>query len=110
MVALVDGKLVGWCDIMPTPRPTRAHCGVLGIGIARDFRGRGIGRELMRAALERARRTQLTRIELSVRESNRNAIALYQRMGFEVEGLKRNAVRVDGAYENDVCMALLLDR
>jgi GNAT superfamily N-acetyltransferase len=41
-VALVEDKVVGWCDALPIDRPTRAHTGVLGIGVLAEFRGRGI--------------------------------------------------------------------
>jgi RimJ/RimL family protein N-acetyltransferase len=49
----------------------------------------------------------LTRIELTVRENNANAIALYKSLGFEVEGFHRNAVCIDRQYENLYSMALL---
>lgn len=109
-VALVEEQVVGWCDILPIDRPTRAHCGVLGVGVLAEFRGRGIGTELLRATLEKARAAGLTRIELSVREHNKQVVALYERFGFVLEGLQRNAVRVDGKYENLICMGLLLEQ
>jgi ribosomal protein S18 acetylase RimI-like enzyme len=108
-VALVEERVVGWCDILPIDRPTRAHGGVLGVGVLAEFRGRGIGTALLRATLEKARAAGLTRIELSVRERNKRVVALYERFGFVLEGLQRNAVRVDGEYENLICMGLLLD-
>ena len=61
----------------------------------------------MRAAIEKARSRGLTRIELTVREHNSRAIALYEKIGFVREGLHRNAVRIDGEYENHISMALL---
>jgi ribosomal protein S18 acetylase RimI-like enzyme len=106
-VALLDGRVVGWCDILPLERPTLAHGGTLGIGVARDFRGRGIGTALLQETLERAKAAGLTRIELTVREDNLRAIALYEKLGFVREGLKRNAVRLDGEYGNLVSMGLL---
>ena len=42
-VALVDGKVVGWCDILPIDRPTLAHGGVLGVGVLPEHRAMGIG-------------------------------------------------------------------
>ena len=57
----------------------------------------------LKAAFDRG----LTRIELTVSESNINAIALYRRFGFLVEGLHRNAICVDGRYSNLLSMALL---
>lgn len=64
---------------------------------------------LMRAAIGKARTRGLTRIELTVREHNKPAIALYEKLGFQVEGLHRNAVRVDSKYENHISMALLFE-
>jgi ribosomal protein S18 acetylase RimI-like enzyme len=109
LVALVEGHVVGWCDILPINRPTQAHSGILGVGISSEYRGRGIGPALVLAALANAKAAGFARVELTVRESNRPALALYERFGFAHEGVKRNAVRVDGKYENLLCMALLLD-
>src|SRR5688572_5259966 len=108
-VALVEEKVVGWCDALPIDRPTRAHTGVLGIGVLAEFRGRGIGAALIRETLKKARANGLTRIELSVREGNASVIGLYERFGFVHEGVQRNAIRMDGKYENLICMGLLLD-
>jgi RimJ/RimL family protein N-acetyltransferase len=51
----------------------------------------------------------LTRIELTVRTDNHNARALYERMGFEHEGLQRHAFLVDGQYIGSHAMVLLRD-
>ncbi len=37
-----------------------------------------------------------------------NAIALYKNVGFRAEGLQRNAVRIDGRYENVISMAFVV--
>jgi ribosomal protein S18 acetylase RimI-like enzyme len=107
-VALVDGLVVGWCDITPLDRPLYAHCGSLGIGIIKEFRGRGIGTELMRNTLEKAKNIGLTRVSLSVREDNHTAMNLYKKMGFEIEGFHRNAVLIGLTYENYYSMGILL--
>lgn len=108
-VAIAGEQVIGWCDVVPNTRPVSAHSGVLGIGVARAHRGKGVGSALMQAALQGAREFGLTRVELTVREHNTNAIRLYERFGFTVEGLARNAVLVDGEYENLVSMAVLFD-
>jgi len=107
MVAVSAGRVVGWCDVVPKPRPIYAHVGVLGMGLLPEYRGQGLGDRLIRQTLAAARAFGLTRVELSVRESNAGAIALYNRVGFEIEGLQRNATRVEGVYENVVLMAIL---
>ena len=106
-VALSAGQVIGWCDITPKPRPIYAHGGVLGMGLLPEFRGKGIGEKLIRKTLTAARSFGFHRVELTVRENNPNAIELYKKVGFEIEGLQRDAVQVDGVYENLVLMAVL---
>jgi ribosomal protein S18 acetylase RimI-like enzyme len=102
------GTVAGWCDVIPNrSRVIYSHCGTLGVGLLPDFRGRGIGRQLMQRTIDAAFAFGLTRIELTVRENNVNAIALYKSLGFETEGFHRNAVRLEGQYENLYSMALL---
>ena len=106
-VALIDNQVVGWCDVVPNSRPVSTHSGVLGIGVLASHRGQGIGTALMAAALRGAQQFGLTRVELTVRADNTTAIRLYERFGFVVEGVQRNAFLVDGSYEDLVCMAIL---
>lgn len=106
-VALEDGIVVGWCDVLPTHGETRAHVGHLGIGLIPQARHKGLGARLLQAAVAKAHARGITRIELSVRADNLNAKALYERFGFEVECLKRHYYLVDGQYHDAYAMALL---
>lgn len=108
-VALEGDRIIGWCDVIPDDRSATRHCGLLGMGLLSEWRGRGVGRRLIERTLEAARAFPLTRIELAVRADNEGAIALYRRVGFEVEGRRRRALLVDGVYYDDMVMALLLD-
>jgi ribosomal protein S18 acetylase RimI-like enzyme len=109
LFVVVSGEqVVGWCDIARKEnRVVYLHCGVLGIGLLPHFRGRGIGRRLMETTIAAAFAAGMIRIELTVRESNANAITLYKSLGFNTEGLHRNAVCIDGQYFNLYSMALL---
>lgn len=109
-VAAADSRIVGWCDILPNTWEGFRHTGRLGMGIAPEFRGQGIGRRLMDATIEGARQAGLTRIGLEVFGSNTNAIRLYERYGFEYEGLHRRGRIIDGRVEDVIMMGLLLDR
>ena len=55
-------------------------------------------------ALQRAKK--LSRVELTVRKHHHNAIALYEKFGFAVEGIHCNTVYLDGVYEDLISMAL----
>lgn len=108
-VVVSAGEVVGWCDVLPKDRPIYARTGVLGMGLLPSFRGRGIGTALIRRSLDAARAFGLHRVELTVRENNAGAVALYKKVGFEVEGLQRDAVQIDGVYENVISMAVLFE-
>ncbi len=71
------------------------------------FQGELLFLGLMTTALKKAKSKGLTRIELTVREHNLSAIALYKKLGFEQEGVHKNGVCIDGKYENHIFMALL---
>jgi RimJ/RimL family protein N-acetyltransferase len=106
-VAIDAGSVVGWCDISPQTMDGLTHTGVLGMGVVADYRRQGIGYRLLEATVTKALSNGLTRIELEVFASNRAAIALYERFGFEHEGRKRKARYVDGTWDDFVVMALL---
>lgn len=102
-------QVVGWCDIVPHKHPGTEHVGGLGMGVIKSHRGQGIGTRLIKATIEAAFARGMTRIELEVYSSNTRAIELYEKFGFEHEGLKRRARCVDGRWDDFVIMALIKD-
>lgn len=106
LLAIAEGRIVGWCDISTFERDTLAHVGVLGIALAPDFRGKGLGEQLMRAAIEAGWRYGFRRIELSVYTHNIRAKALYLKLGFVEEGVRRARVKIGDEYFDDWIMAL----
>jgi RimJ/RimL family protein N-acetyltransferase len=92
----------------------RSSCGggVLGLGmcVAKEHRGKGIGKELVRACIDWARAAGAHKITLQVWPHNMRARALYKRFGFEQEGyLRRHWQRTNGEKWDAVVMGLLLD-
>jgi ribosomal protein S18 acetylase RimI-like enzyme len=108
-VAIAADTVVGWCDVTPMQRKVFAHRGVLGMGVVPEYRGRGVGRGLVEATLSAARSMNLARIDLEVRADNAAAIGLYRAFGFGVDGVKRDALRLDDGRFDLVVMALHLD-
>lgn len=102
-----DDDVVGWCDIVRNGREGFRHVGYLGMGLLPAYRGRGLGKRLARATIDAALAAGMERIELDVFASNERAIALYHQLGFETEGVKRRARKLDGRTDDNVCMALL---
>ncbi len=109
-VAKCGDKVVGWCDILPNAKSqSRMHMGVLGVGLLPEARGQGVGKKLLQATIDAAKAYGMTRIVLDVRSTNENAIALYKSLGFEIEGLHRNDLMIDGIYHHSYSMALLFE-
>lgn len=104
----IDGqRVVGWADIFPSWAHAVSHCGSLGMGVLASYRGQGLGNRLLQACIEKAWLKGITRIELEARADNAAAIALYEKLGFKHEAVKRNAMRFGGQYYNAVQMSLL---
>jgi ribosomal protein S18 acetylase RimI-like enzyme len=104
-----DEAVVGWCDIVRKALEGFRHSGTLGMGLLPEYRGQGLGERLAVEAIRSAQRIGIERIELDVFASNARAIALYRKLGFVVEGVKRRARKLDGAYEDNVFMALVTE-
>jgi RimJ/RimL family protein N-acetyltransferase len=109
LVAEAGDRIVGQLTLEGAKRRNVRHTAVLGITVAREWRGQGVGRRLIERSIEWARESGIvTRIELHVFTRNEGAIRLYQRCGFQIEGTRRRSVRRDGEYLDDLVMALLL--
>ena len=77
----------------------------LGLAIAREARGRGLGRAMMKAALDWADANGITQIELTVLPDNAVALALYRDTGFiETEYRPRALPRRNGEVLDLVAM------
>ncbi len=86
----------------------RRHVAEIGMGVADDMNGQGVGTALLGALLEAADKwLDIRRIELTVFTDNDRAIRLYERHGFEREGIFRAFAFRDGAYADAIAMARL---
>lgn len=82
------------------------HVGVLGISVARDYRGRGLGKKLMQLIIEFAQEKLkgLEVIELEVFRRNKPAIHLYKTMGFKKVGVRPKVMKSEGEYHDSIIM------
>jgi RimJ/RimL family protein N-acetyltransferase len=90
-----------------TAKRTR-HSLLIGLGVLRASWNQGVGRSLLGAIESWARARGVHRLELTVQTTNRPAIALYEKVGFEREGTKRHAQRIDDAYVDELLMSKLI--
>ena len=106
LVCLVEGKVVGNCQITWSNKMKTRHRATVGIALLKEYWNQGIGtrlfQELIRIAEENP---NLIQIELDFVEGNSRALALYEKMGFRITGVKPNAIRLrDGTLLNEYSM------
>jgi RimJ/RimL family protein N-acetyltransferase len=105
IVAVVDGEVIGSIHVA-----TSGHgFGEIGMAIAREWRGRGVGSALMAAAIEWARERGLHKLSLGVFAHNAAGLALYRKFGFVEEGRRvKHYRRQSGELWDSIEMGLLL--
>lgn len=81
---------------------------LLNLCIEQALRRRGIGRELLYAALERAQNIGVRDVFLEVRRSNAAAMALYESFGFERIGVRRGYYQAHDGREDAIVYRLEL--
>jgi RimJ/RimL family protein N-acetyltransferase len=106
--AFRGAQLVGIAGFYIQPKPKHTHKGMLwGMYVRPDARGAGIGRLLVEAVIEHARR-HVELLQLFVVSDNLAARRLYALLGFVEYGIEWHATKYRGQYHDDVLMALPL--
>jgi len=82
---------------------------ILNITVRPESQRQGIGGKLMKHFLQLARRHNADIAMLEVRPSNLSAISLYEKMGFNEIGVRRNYYPADEGREDALLLALSLD-
>jgi RimJ/RimL family protein N-acetyltransferase len=108
LLAEVDGQLVGYVGCYGGEFRRVRHVGYVVAGVRTAYSGRGIGTLLFEALEGWARQRGMQRLELTVQEHNQAGIRLYRKMGFQVEGTRRRAMRVDDRWVDELYMAKLV--
>lgn len=107
LLALHGDAVIGMLDISAGERADNRHAGRFGMSIARRWRGRGIGKKLLAAAIEAAREWPgFCRIELECVAWNAAGVRLYESLGFVLEARKTKAINLRGRPEDMLLMAL----
>ena len=100
-----DGAIVGRLSLARDTHPASAHVADLGLMVAIEARRQGVGRALLEAAAGWARASGVRKLELHVFPWNEPAITLYERFGFEREGLRRGHYARAGDDVDAILMA-----
>ncbi len=106
LVGEIAGVVEGYLKINLSTKPRARHVASLGMAVHPSAHGKGVGTALIRAAVDQADNwLNLVRLELEVYADNANAIKLYKKAGFEIEGESRFAAFKQGEYISLLRMA-----
>jgi RimJ/RimL family protein N-acetyltransferase len=108
-VAEEQGALIGYLGAIGGNYARNKHEVYIVVGILEAFTGQGIGTVLFERLDAWAHEHQIHRLELSVMVHNTRGVGLYQKMGFEIEGIKRDSLYVDGAFVDEYYMGKIID-
>ena len=106
LLAQVDGDIVAAGDIQPMGMRRRTlHRATLGLSVRRDYWQLGIGSAILERLIGHAAQSAFEQIELEVVSTNRRAIGLYIKYGFQVYGARPHGLKyADGSYADDYLM------
>lgn len=106
LLAVRGAEVVGLLDLWAGAASEFRHCGHFGMSVAKAWRGKGVGRQLLNTAMRDALAWEgFCRLELEVTPWNTPAIHLYESLGFQVEARKAKAANFRGAPEEVILMA-----
>ena len=109
LVAIYNGKIVGDAHIFKFPHSRRKGTCDLAIYLHQDFHNVGLGTAMLTKLIELAKKEKLHRIGLSVIAGSKLAVHLYQKLGFKIEGVMKDAYfGEDGKYHDELVMGLIL--
>lgn len=108
LVAEDEKKLVGYAVGFTFEVNRRKHCMSIAIAILQNYTGKGLGKKLLNTLIEQGIKKGITRFELDVSVNNPIAISLYKKMGFVIEGERKNSYIINGKFNNDYIMAKII--
>ena len=89
LVAEIKGVVVGFLNF--TTRKTILHRGLSGLIdeliVAKSYRGKGVGKQLLSSAVEKSRQLGCCEVEVSTEKTNIKAREFYKQYGFTERGV-----------------------
>lgn len=100
VVAEEDGVIVGYAGAWGV----FGEADITNVCVRMDYRRQGIAEQLLRFLIEEGKKDNVAIFFLEVRESNAGAIALYEKLGFQNIGVRKNFY--EKPVENGIVMSL----
>lgn len=101
--------LVGVVYLYGGNRARNYHSCTLGIGVLKDYSNMGIGSNLISKAIDYAYNCDVIgKINIQVVKENKRAINFYKKYNFQIEGIEKRSLFIDGRFYDSVNLGLVL--
>lgn len=81
-----DRRLIGYCGFLQS----LDEADITNVAVSEEFRGRGVGYQMLKTLMDEGRQRGVKRYTLEVRISNASALRLYEKLGFSSVGVRKN--------------------
>ncbi len=108
LVALHENKIIGTLTALRAKGTYRSHVAEFGLSLLAQYRDSGIGSKLITILLRWCKAAGIEKLNLEVFHDNSRAIALYQKMGFRTEGIRKRQIKIDNRYIDLIQMTLFI--
>lgn len=110
LLAYNHDRLIGVATVMAELEAPLKHVGEIGISILKEYWGYGLGTVMLEEIIAWAKETDIIkRLEIKVQERNQRAVALYQKVDFETEGIiRRGFLSETNDYLDIILMSYLI--
>ena len=107
LLAKLDETIVGWAALSPvSARPAYAGVAEVSLYIAEEARGRGVGKRLLDALVQKSEQAGLWTLQAVTFKENIASITLHKKCGFREIGVREKIAQLDGIW----CDTVLLER
>lgn len=104
-VYIENNEVLGWVALSAvSARPAYKGVAEISIYIDTDFRGKGIGSQLMERAIHSSEENGIWTLNSSVFPENPATLKLHEKFGFRIIGFKEKVARLDGKWRNTVLL------
>ncbi|MBT8184727.1 MAG: GNAT family N-acetyltransferase [Eudoraea sp.] len=103
IIAIEQDKILGWAALSPVSgRCVYGGVAEVSVYIGKDFRGRGIGKLLMKELIEQSEVAGLWTLQSGIFPENTGSIKLHEDVGFRRIGQRERIGKLDGVWKDNV--------
>lgn len=107
ILGVIDNNIVSVAQISSSNRKRIAHNSEIAISVKKEYWRQGIGSAMMEELIRFAKKHgKIKNISLGVKSSNKKAIILYEKFGFQKVGFHKNYFNIDGDFDDEILMDL----